>query len=124
MPTAPLHLLIIEDQKFNTDLFRAAFSDHTITAAYTGEEGLAAYQAARPDMVFLDLGLPDMSGFDVLEKLRTLDATAYVVMLTGMNNEAYSRRSRELGAAGFLGKPYQKDNIEYYITRYRQHATS
>jgi len=112
-----LSILIIEDQKFCADLFRAAFQRYEITAAHNGAEGVAAYKVKRPDMVFLDIGLPDMSGFDVLQQLRALDGTAHVVMLTGMNNDAYAERCRELGAQGLLGKPYRKESIEHYIAR-------
>lgn len=114
-----LHLLLVEDLRINADMFRALLPDHRITIAANGHDGITSYQSEKPDIVFLDLGLPDMSGFDVLEKIRALDASAYVIVLSGMNSEPYVRRAQELGAEGFLGKPYQKDSLNYYINRYR-----
>jgi len=108
-------ILIIEDQKFCTDLFRAAFGQYHILMAHHGSEGLEIYQRHRPDIVFLDIGLPDLSGFEVLEKLRLFDAHARIVMLSAMNNGAYVKRCKTLGAMGFLTKPYQKDYIQHYI---------
>lgn len=108
-------ILIIEDQKFCTDLFRAAFGQYTILAAESGAEGMQLFQSHHPHIVFLDIGLPDISGFEILEKLRQLDSNAAIVMLSALNNEAYVRRCRELGATGFLTKPYQKGYIQSYI---------
>lgn len=117
--SSPLNFLLIEDQKFSVDLFRAAFSDHNIRVAETGEEGLKAYLEAKPDIVFLDIGLPDISGLEVLQQIRQFNPKAYVIMLSGMNNAAYVQKAKELGAAGFLSKPYQKDYIDHYIESYR-----
>jgi CheY-like chemotaxis protein len=108
-------ILIIEDQKFSTNLFRAALAGYYILSAESGIEGVKIYEDSHPNIVFLDIGLPDVSGFEVLEKLRQFDPEACVVMLSGMNNDTYIQRCKELGAMGFLSKPYQKDYITYYI---------
>lgn len=112
-----LSILIIEDQKINTDLFFGAFGkQYHVIAAHSGEEGITVYEQHKPDLVFLDIGLPDMSGFDVLQKLRQIEDDVYVVMLSAMNYDIYVQRCKELGAKGFLTKPYKREYIEYYIT--------
>lgn len=118
-----LTILLIEDQKFSISLFEAAFAQHQILTAISGVDGLLIYQEQKPDIVFLDIGLPDMSGFEVLQQLRAFDLNAYIVMLSGMNNETYIKKCRELGAQGFLTKPYQKDSIQYYIDRCKLHRS-
>lgn len=120
MKSDPLTILLIEDQKFCVDLIKGAFKQHNIIAAYNGQEGIEAYCKSKPHIVLLDIMLPDLSGFDVLSRLREQDDSAYVLMLSGMNNDLYIRKCRELGASGFLGKPYQKEHIDYYIQHYRQ----
>jgi two-component system chemotaxis response regulator CheY len=115
--TNPL-ILLIEDQKFFADLFRHGFDQYRIVTAESGREGVKRYIDAQPDVTFIDIGLPDISGLEVLKQIRQLDPKAYVVMLSAMNNEAYVKKSRELGAAGFLSKPYNKDYITHYIEQF------
>ena len=120
MQERQITLLLIEDQKFSTDLFTKTFNQYNILVAHSGETGIKIYQEQRPDMVFLDIGLLDISGFEVLERLRKFDPNAYIVMLSGMNNELYIKKCKELGAIGFLTKPYQKDYIQYYIDKFKE----
>ena len=119
MSEKDLSLLIIEDQDFNTHLFKRGFSEYNISTAKNGIEGLQKYQETLPDIVFLDIGLPDMSGFEVLQRLKSCNPDVYVVMLSGMNTQEYFKKSRQLGAAGFLAKPYNRDFILHYIYSYR-----
>lgn len=62
--------------------------------------------ARRPSLVVLDLGLPGMSGWECLEKLRIVDSSAVVLVATGYGGDDLEDRARSLGAAGILMKPY------------------
>lgn len=117
-------LLIIEDQQFSLDLFIAAFKEYTVLTATTGEAGIEAFRNKNPDIVFLDLGLPDISGFEVLGQLLSINPDAYIVMLSAMNNSLYVKKSTDMGARGFLTKPYNKEYISYYITKYLEQCST
>ncbi len=65
-----------------------------------------AHHPRRPDLVILDLGLPVMTGWECLEKLRTIDPTARVLVATGYGGDDLENRACSLGAAGILMKPY------------------
>ncbi len=117
-------LLLVEDQGFSITLFKAAFPDYTIFTAATGEECLEIHKHEKPDITFLDIGLPDISGLDVLKTLVAEHGNPYIVMLSGMNNDQYIKRSIELGAKGFLTKPYNKEFILHYISEFISKKTA
>ena len=84
MPKKPLLLLVDDDAAFRTVMAaELARSGYDVRTAASGEEALAASAEAEPQVVLLDLQLPDMSGLDVLKALRESQRRAEVVMLTG-----------------------------------------
>ena len=79
-----------------------------VLSAPDGPHALRTFtqQAQRPNLVILDLGLPIMSGWECLEKLRIIDSSARVLVATGYGGDDLESRARSLGAAGILMKPY------------------
>ena len=76
---------------------------HEVHRAENGKAGIAAFERVRPDVVVLDLKLPDMSGLEVLEAIRRKNAT--VLMLTGYGEVETAVEAMRLGAENFLTKP-------------------
>jgi DNA-binding NtrC family response regulator len=77
--------------------------------AQTGAEGVATFDRARPDVVILDLNLPDRSGLDVLEQLKGQGAA--VILLTGHGDIETAVRAMQLGAENFLTKPVDMTHL-------------
>ncbi|HEY1817533.1 MAG TPA: response regulator transcription factor [Kofleriaceae bacterium] len=75
-----------------------------VAEAGTAEETLAMIRKDQPDVLLLDLSLPDRSGFDVLGELRQIDTAPLVVVLTWHTEPAYASRAIAAGAHGFLNK--------------------
>ena len=100
-------VLIIDDEPDIASALGTFFErkGHQVSRAHTGEEGIAALRRDRPDIVLLDVRLPDMTGFDVLE--RTRDADAIVIMITGHGDVALAVRAMQSGADNFLTKPIE-----------------
>jgi FixJ family two-component response regulator len=65
----------------------------------------------RPDCLVLDLHMPEMSGFDVLEAMRTRQIPVPVIVVTGHDGPGMEERSRMLGAVGYLKKPVDRDDL-------------
>lgn len=110
-------ILIIDDE---TNLVRSlafALEDegHAVRGAGTGREGLAAVEAARPDLILLDLKLPDMSGLDVLEALKARQAEAQVIMISAHGDTRAAVRAVKLGAADYITKPFDLDDLSMTI---------
>jgi DNA-binding NtrC family response regulator len=104
-------VLIVDDEPEVTASFGAFFerSGHQVLRARTGEEGLAAFARCRPDLVLLDLRLPDVDGFDVLGRMREHDPV--VIMITGHGDVPRAVRAMQQGAENFLTKPVDLDHL-------------
>lgn len=103
-------LLVIDDDPFIHRLVSARLNDLdvTILAAFDGQSGLDAAREQSPDLILLDVNLPDTSGFDVCEKLRNDPATqdSPILFLTGTEAANEKVRAFELGAVDYVTKPF------------------
>lgn len=113
---SPQHVLVVEDdvvtRRVVTGLFK---NDYALITAQNAHEAVAEYMLYAPDIVFLDIGLPDRSGIDVLQELVACDPAAYVVMVSGNNHLDTMMTAINAGAAGFVSKPFQRDRMRSYI---------
>jgi DNA-binding response OmpR family regulator len=100
-------VLVIEDDadislSIRTVLTRSGFD---VAVSDDGKEGLRAFHAARPDLIILDVGLPTMDGWSVLERIRDMSDVP-VLMLTAHGREADKVRGLNAGADDYLTKPF------------------
>jgi two-component system nitrogen regulation response regulator GlnG len=115
MPT----LLVVDDEPAILLAFRRAFrsSSLSIVTAESGADGLLLAQKHRPDVVVLDVQLPDQSGLDVLQKLRELDARSPVIFISGKSTTDTAIEAMKLGAYEYLLKPLELAQIRQVIER-------
>ena len=103
-----VRVLLIEDDEAAAEMYRVklASDGYTIIVARDGEEGLELAVRERPDLIYLDLRLPKMDGFEVLERLRATPQTATlpVIILTNFGESQLRERGFKLGALEFLVK--------------------
>jgi two-component system nitrogen regulation response regulator GlnG len=109
----PPQLLAIDDDPAGARLLQAIFSNEgfEVALAHDGRSGLRRAREAPLDLVFLDLHLPDMDGFEILEQLRAIDPSLPVVMLTAHGEVRSAVRATQLGARDYLTKPIDPDDI-------------
>jgi DNA-binding response OmpR family regulator len=105
-------LVLIDDDQRLADLTREYLSrsGYAVECALEGGAGLAAIQSGKPDLVILDLMLPDMDGLDVCRKIRALPGAAAnvpVLMLTAKSDPMDRIVGLELGADDYLSKPFE-----------------
>src|SRR5271166_1916628 len=102
-------VLAIEDDADIRQLLRALLDreGYTVTEAASGRDGLRAFHQARPDLVILDLGLPDLDGWQVLERIRDM-SDAPVLVLTARSSERDKVRGLNAGADDYLTKPFSR----------------
>jgi DNA-binding response OmpR family regulator len=101
-------ILVVEDERKLRDLLRS-YLEHeglTVLAAATGADGLALAMSSAPDLVLLDLGLPDIAGDAVAGELRRRQSRVPIVMLTARAEESDRIHGLELGADDYLTKPF------------------
>ena len=111
MPTA----LIVEDDPDQAQMAARLlrYRDFESAIAPTGGEGLAMARQRQPDVILLDLMLPDTSGFEVCRDLRAGRETMLtpIVMLTALGDDANRTRGFRVGANAYLGKPYGAQDL-------------
>ena len=110
----PTILLIDDDQDLGATLERAWSDRYRLLRVERGIEALDTARQARPDLVLLDVVLPDLSGYDVLRILRTTVATSAipVIMLAVQPERALATN---LGAVDVVGKPLDLDRLTYAV---------
>ncbi len=107
MKTTTPKILVIDDDVAIRNLIHRFLSlqSYRLESAADGESALSAFETFQPDLVVLDLNLPDISGFDLCKMLRN-KADVLVVMLTCLNNTQQILQGFEQGADDYLTKPF------------------
>jgi two-component system, NtrC family, response regulator AtoC len=112
-------ILIIEDEVILAKNMRTFLerSGYEVRYAENAEEGLAALEVFRPDVVVLDFNLPGMDGLQALSRIHAFDAAAQVIMVTGHGNVEIAVDSMKAGALDFLTKPVALSKLRMLIER-------
>ena len=114
-------VLVIEDDLAFRDLLRLHLrqAGHTVQVAADPEEGLRSLIDAPPDLILLDLDLPYLHGYEVLEALRSDPASQKipVIIVTGHAEEDVHERCRTIGMDGYLTKPFKAEQLIQGITK-------
>jgi DNA-binding NtrC family response regulator len=101
----------------NEQAFASTLADHLgqceieARSVYSGEEALASVPGFRPDVMIVDLQMPDMSGLEVLAQVKALDPTIEVILLTGNGSFDIGIASMQLGAFDYIIKPVDLDQL-------------
>ena len=108
------HVLILEDEAALASALAILMQrlGHTATTAASATLGLQRLQQQRPDLVVLDIGLPDQSGLVALDRIRAHDPTIPVLMVTAHGNLQNAVQARKGGAAAYLVKPLDLGELE------------
>jgi len=121
-------ILIIDDDHFFTELvsLQLLLAGYTVQTAKDPAEGLRAVIDGPPDLILLDLDLPYLSGFEVLEALRSDPSTREipVMILSAHTDEDSYARCHKIGIDGFLTKPIRSDQLIEEIARLALRAES
>ena len=84
---------------------------HSVELAHTGTDGLAQIESVSPDVVFLDLNLPDTTGLDILRKLQGVKCDSLVIMITGVQDAKATIEAIRSGAFDYIRKPLDLDAV-------------
>lgn len=116
----PYKVLIVDD----SPVLRIMLSEMLKTLGHTvvGEAdsaagGLKAFRDKKPDVVTLDVSLPDENGLQVLEKLRKIDPSAKVIIVTGNDQKAVEDKAMSLRALGVLHKPFDEAELSAMLDK-------
>ncbi len=111
-------IMVVEDDLFTQKLIKNTLKgNHELLITGDGQGAIMNYVNKAPDILFLDIGLPDIDGHAVLKKIFEIDPAAYIVMFSGNGDRENIMKAIEQGAKGFVGKPFTKDKIFQYVQK-------
>ncbi len=122
--TNPVKILVIDDERQIRRFLRITLESQgfAITEATSGQEGLVQAAMVRPDVIILDLGLPDQDGLEVLQSLRAWSKTP-VIVLTVRDREEDKIKLLDAGADDYLTKPFSTGELVARIKVALRHST-
>jgi len=118
-------ILVVDDEPDIADLFRQRFrrearqGQYVLHFAESGEEALRRLAEIRPELIVIlsDINMPGMDGLELLSELRRLRPELPVLMVTAYGDDERRHRADELGAADFLSKPVDFDQLKQQLLR-------
>jgi two-component system chemotaxis response regulator CheY len=113
-----LSILIVEDNGMFLTIAQEMLPEHDVITAGSAKDGLALYKKHNPDIVFLDITLPDGNGHDVLGEIKKINKDAYVIMLTASRLKDDVIKSMDEGAEGYVMKPFSDGMIHQCIEEF------
>ena len=121
---APKIVLVVEDEPSIVQLLKHQIESEglAVMVARTGEDAVEAASRSKLAVVLLDLGLPDISGFEVLKRLHTLKPEMPIVIVSGVHVEEEARKAFDLGAWDYVTKPIDFRYLKNVLRLYSQQA--
>lgn len=116
----PQRVLIVDDALFMRKLLRDIFSAASweiAGEAADGVEALRCYKELKPDLVTLDIVMPQRSGIEALQDIIALDPDALVIMCSALGQESMVMEAIQSGARDFIVKPFQQEQVIEVVAR-------
>ena len=108
------NVLIVDDAAFMRMMIKDILTKNGYNIAGEAENGAKAvekYAELKPDLVLMDITMPEMDGIEALKKIKASDANASVIMCSAMGQQAMVIESIQSGAKDFIVKPFQADRV-------------
>ena len=104
-------ILLVDDAAFMRMLIRNTLTTNGYTNILDGEIAVSTYSAEKPDLVIMDITMPNKTGIEALKEIKAMDPGAKVVMCSAMGQEAMVVEAIKLGALDFIVKPFKAERI-------------
>lgn len=106
-------VLVVDDAEFlRLRISKMLLAEgHEVIQAENGLQAIAKYEQEKPDVVLMDITMPEMDGLAALKQIRAVDAGAKVVMLTALGQESVVVEAIKSGARDFVVKPFEKERV-------------
>lgn len=112
-------ILVVDDAAFMRMMLKDILqkNGHTVVEAENGLVALEKYKSEAPDLVTLDITMPEMDGLATLKEIRKLNSAAKIIMCSAMGQQAIVIEAIQNGARDFIVKPFQADRVMESVTK-------
>ncbi|MCL1940413.1 MAG: response regulator [Synergistaceae bacterium] len=113
-------VLVVDDAAFMRMMLKDILTKNgfeIVGEAENGAIGVAAFQKLKPDIVTMDITMPEMNGIDAVKAIKTLDAAAKIVMVSAMGQQSMVIEAIQAGASDFIVKPFQPERVIDALTK-------
>jgi two-component system chemotaxis response regulator CheY len=114
-------IMVVDDAAFMRNMMKHILAElgHVVVGeASTGEEAVHTYKMLKPDIVTMDITMPDKDGIQALKEIRQYDSKAKVIMVSAMGQKDMVLTAVQSGAVDFIVKPFQREKIEHAISKH------
>ena len=115
-------IMICDDAAFMRMMIKDILTKNGYEIAAEAENGAVAvekYPDAKPDLVLMDITMPDMDGIQALKKIKEIDPNANIIMCSAMGQQAMVIEAIQSGAKDFIVKPFQAEREQFYTAAWR-----
>jgi len=108
-----MKILVVDDELPICDLLYEFLSlqGYQVTTATNGREAISKFEENCPDVVILDIRMPEMNGIEVLQKIKEIDSNAKVIMLSAFGDSKTIEKALQMGASYYMEKPLEFDRL-------------
>ncbi len=111
--TKKLTAMVVEDEVVANDLLSSTFKNFfaDVTSAYNGAEALRMYEKTNPDIVFVDIIMPEIDGIELARRIRSINPSQIIIVISASNDIQKISESIEVGVNSFIQKPIDTKKI-------------
>ena len=114
------NILIVDDAAFMRMMIKDILTKNGFTVVGEAENGMKAvekYSELKPDLVIMDITMPEMDGIEAVKAIKGIDASANIIMCSAMGQQAMVIESIQAGAKDFIVKPFQADRVVEAVSK-------
>ena len=118
--TGKYSILVVDDESFNIEALRQILkSEYIVYTASNGQSAVEMAEKHAPDLILLDIVMPEMDGYAVIDVLKSLKKTqdTPVIFITGLNTDDEEEKGLDLGAADYITKPFSLPNVRLRVKK-------
>lgn len=106
-------VLIVDDSQFMRRMLKGIIEPlgFTVTEAENGLDAIDKYQILKPDLVTMDITMPEMDGIEAVKAIKDIDPDANIVMISAMGQKSYVQEAIRYGAKDFVVKPFERERV-------------
>ena len=115
-------VMIVDDAGFTRAMLKNIINDtkyaEVIAEAKNGNEAINLYKRLKPDMVTMDLIMPEMGGLEAIKNIMKIDKKAFIIVVSAIGQQELILEATKIGAKDFIRKPFKKEQVMEILERH------